>query len=381
MRTCRSLCSMRSLFCAVCDCWQGPRSIPEIESADEPEAILASPDAISEALAHAVPSYEHMPSSTTLSGPNGTNANDCIVEATMTPSTSAGRPLSATSKPPSLSPWGLLRSMFLPAEAITSDAQSSAAVAMEESVAGGAEPDETTDVRLLLSTLQRENLETLSLVREREGVWDYDNKEKEAMLFTIAETTRAVLSSAVRIFDVQDAADARPGVKGNGYRSLLTVLVSCVAKLRNRIGRIRAEQNVMFRIQNRNLASLSEYTSIYVALSQLLGFAEQIANKAADGELICSWTDGDWRADVKKVDASVFYSKHFGFAYASRLRALLCLIISSMASASDAYDPNASKLAMLFAIPTATLSNRISGERRSHALTKLWQGADIDFYK
>jgi hypothetical protein len=270
--------------------------------------------------------------------------------------------------------------MLSPAQASTSDAHSNAAVATDIVVAS-VEPDPTTDVRLLLSNLQRENFETLSLVREREGVWDYENKEKEAMLFAIAETTRAVLSSVVRIFDVQDAADARPGIKGNGYRSLLSVLVSCVAKLRNRIGRIRAEQNVIFRVQNRNLTSLGEYTAIFVALSQLLGFAEQIANKAADGELICSWTDGDWRADLKKVDVSVFYSKHFGFAYSPRLRELLVLVISSMASAYDAYDPNASKLAMLLAIPTATLSNRISAERRSHSLARLWQGSDIDFYK
>ncbi|XP_007560109.1 lipase, hormone-sensitive a [Poecilia latipinna] len=171
---------------------------------------------------------------------------------------------------------------------------------------------------------------------------------------------------------------------GNGYRTLVKVLQSCLVHIIHK-GRYIASncRGAFFRAEH-NAAEMEAYCSALCQLRALLHLAQRLLHDNAHGELYSS-QDADlsdrFVQEYSSMHKACFYGRCLGFQFSPALRPFLQTIVISMVSYGETYGRQQS------GIGTAALSLLTSGkyvidpELRGAEFERITQNLDLHFWK
>ncbi|XP_054911031.1 lipase, hormone-sensitive a isoform X2 [Poeciliopsis prolifica] len=171
---------------------------------------------------------------------------------------------------------------------------------------------------------------------------------------------------------------------GNGYRTLVKVLQSCLEHIIHK-GRYIASncRGAFFRAEH-NATEIEEYCSALCQLRALLHLAQRLIHDNAHGQLYLA-QDGDlsdrFVQEYSSMHKACFYGRCLGFQYSPALRPFLQTIVISMVSYGEIYGRQQS------GIGTAALSVLTSGkyvidpELRGAEFERITQNLDLHFWK
>ncbi|XP_008421157.1 lipase, hormone-sensitive a isoform X2 [Poecilia reticulata] len=171
---------------------------------------------------------------------------------------------------------------------------------------------------------------------------------------------------------------------GNGYRTLVKVLQSCLVHIIHK-GRYIASncRGAFFRAEH-NAAEMEAYCGALCQLRALLHLAQRLIHDNAHGQLY-SPQDGDlsdrFVQEYSSMHKACFYGRCLGFQFSPALRPFLQTIVISMVSYGETYGRQQS------GIGTAALSLLTSGkyvidpELRGAEFERITQNLDLHFWK
>nr|XP_020497958.1 hormone-sensitive lipase-like isoform X2 [Labrus bergylta] len=171
---------------------------------------------------------------------------------------------------------------------------------------------------------------------------------------------------------------------GNGYRTLVKVLQSCLMHIIHKGRYIASNYNNAFFRADHNASEMEAYCNALCQLRALLHLAQRLINDNAYGQLN-SFQDGDlskrFVQEYSSMHKACFYGRCLGFQYAPALRPFLQTIVISMVSYGETYGKQQSGLG------TAALSLLTSGkyvidpELRGAEFERITQNLDMQFWK
>ncbi|XP_039978008.1 lipase, hormone-sensitive a [Xiphias gladius] len=171
---------------------------------------------------------------------------------------------------------------------------------------------------------------------------------------------------------------------GNGYRTLVKVLHSCLLHIIHKGRYIASNYNSTFFRADHNTSEMEAYCSALCQLRALLHLAQQLMNDNAAGQLY-SLQDGDlsrrFVQEYSSMHKACFYGRCLGFQFSPTLRPFLQTIVISMVSYGETYGKKQSGLGM------AALSLLTSGkyvldpELRGTEFERITQNLDLQFWK
>ncbi|KAF3707202.1 Hormone-sensitive lipase [Channa argus] len=200
----------------------------------------------------------------------------------------------------------------------------------------------------------------------------------------IQEHSRA-LEPIVSIFTaVYHNYDFDAQTPGNGYRTLVKVLQSCLLHIINKGRYIASSYNSAFFRAEHNASELEAYCHALCQLRALLYLAQKLINNNDYGHLY-SLQGGDisrrFVQEYSSMHKACFYGRCLGFQFSPALRPFLQTVVISMISYGETYGKQTSGLGM------AALSLLTSGkyimdpELRGAEFERITQNLDLQFWK
>ncbi|XP_053189914.1 lipase, hormone-sensitive a [Scomber japonicus] len=190
-----------------------------------------------------------------------------------------------------------------------------------------------------------------------------------------------VVASFTTIFHHYDFDAQTPG---NGYRTLVKVLQSCILHIIHK-GRYIASnyQNAFFRAEH-NASEMEAYCSALCQLRALIYLAKQLLNDNDYGELY-SLQDGDlsrkFVQEYSSMHKACFYGRCLGFQFSPTLRPFLQTVVISMVSYGETFGKQQSGLGMAALSLLTSGKYVIDPELRGAEFERITQNLDLQFWK
>lgn len=190
-----------------------------------------------------------------------------------------------------------------------------------------------------------------------------------------------VVASFTTIFHHYDFDAQTPG---NGYRTLVKVLESCLLHIIDKGRYILSNYNSAFFRAEHNASEMEAYCSALCQLRALLHLAQRLINDNDYGQLY-SLQDRElsrlFVQEYSSMHKACFYGRCLGFQFSPTLRPFLQTVVISMVSYGETYGKQQSGLGM------AALSLLTSGkyvmdpELRGAEFERITQNLDMQFWK
>ncbi|KAE8282501.1 Hormone-sensitive lipase [Larimichthys crocea] len=171
---------------------------------------------------------------------------------------------------------------------------------------------------------------------------------------------------------------------GNGYRTLVKVLQSCLLHIVHKGRYIASNYNSAFFRADHNASEMEAYCSALCQLRALMHLAQRLVNDNDYAQLY-SLQEGDlsrrFVQEYSSMHKACFYGRCLGFQYSPALRPFLQTVVISMVSYGETYGKQQSSLGM------AALSLLTSGkyvmdpELRGAEFERITQNLDMQFWK
>ncbi|RDD46012.1 Hormone-sensitive lipase [Trichoplax sp. H2] len=129
------------------------------------------------------------------------------------------------------------------------------------------------------------------------------------------------------------------GTKGNGYRSVLTVMQSCLVKMKTVLASVQVNmKKLLFRLA-KYLTELEDFTRVFSHLASMLQAMKQLMMLTSDGRLFHEFnnTSHDFLQQVDNLDQECFYGRVFAFQYPDSIANSLKVINLMMAAYGEAF--------------------------------------------
>lgn len=171
---------------------------------------------------------------------------------------------------------------------------------------------------------------------------------------------------------------------GNGYRTLVKVLQSCLMHIIHKGRYIASSYNNAFFRADHNASEMEAYCRALCQLRAMLHLAQQLMNDSDFGQLYMLHDEDLSRRFVQEyrsMHKACFYGRCLGFQFSPTLRPLLQTVVISMISFGETYGKQQSGLGL------ATLSLLTSGkyvidpELRGTEFERITQNLDLQFWK
>ncbi|KAK7898469.1 hypothetical protein WMY93_019322 [Mugilogobius chulae] len=190
-----------------------------------------------------------------------------------------------------------------------------------------------------------------------------------------------VVTSFTNVYHLYDFDEQTPG---NGYRTLVKVLLSCLLHIIHKARYISANLRGAFFRADHNAAEMEAYLSALCQLRALLHLANRLLNDTPCGEL-CTLQDVElsrrFVQEYSSMHKACFYGRCLGFQFSPALRPFLQTVVISMVSYGETYGKQQS------GIGKAALSLLTSGkyvmdpEMRGAEFERITQNLDLQFWK
>ncbi|XP_034017365.1 lipase, hormone-sensitive a [Thalassophryne amazonica] len=190
-----------------------------------------------------------------------------------------------------------------------------------------------------------------------------------------------VVTSLTTVYHHYDFDAETPG---NGYRSLVKVLESCLLHIIHKGRYVASNFRKAFFRADHNASEMEAYCSALCQLRALIHLAHQLMSNNASSQLCCLQEpelSHRFVQEYSSMHKACFYGRCLGFQYSPSLRPFLQTIIISMVSYGETYGKQQSGLG------TAALSLLTSGkyvidpELRGTEFERITQNLDLQFWK
>ncbi|XP_008284011.1 lipase, hormone-sensitive a [Stegastes partitus] len=190
-----------------------------------------------------------------------------------------------------------------------------------------------------------------------------------------------VVGSFTAVYHHYDFDEQTPG---NGYRTLVKVLLSCLFHIIQKARYIASNYNSAFFRAEHNATELEAYGSALCQLRALLHLAQRLINDNHHGQLYSLQDEDLSRRFVQEYSSmhkACFYGRCLGFQFSPALRPFLQTVVISMVSYGETFGKQQSGLGM------AALSLLTSGkyvmdpELRGAEFERITQNLDLQFWK
>ncbi|CAN9503549.1 unnamed protein product [Ophioblennius macclurei] len=171
---------------------------------------------------------------------------------------------------------------------------------------------------------------------------------------------------------------------GNGYRSLVKIVFSCLFHILHKARYIASNYHGAFFRAEHNALEMEAYCSALTQLRALLHLAQRIMRDNESGQLFSPHNDeltGRFVQEYSSMHKACFYGRCLGFQFSPALRPFLQTVVISMMSYGETYGKQQSGLGQ------AALSLLTSGkyvmdpELRGAEFERITQNLDLHFWK
>lgn len=242
------------------------------------------------------------------------------------------------------------------------------------------------DYRLVFSSLNEVCEETIAALCAPEEDLPYGAvAERMTTCMREIQSHGAALEPVVTNFsNVYHLYDFDEETPGNGYRTLVKVLLSCLLHIIHKGRYISSNlRNAFFRADH-NATEMEAYLSALCQLRALLYLAQRLLNDTPCGQL-CTLQDAElsrrFVQEYSSMHKACFYGRCLGFQFSPSLRPFLQTVVISMVSYGETYGKQQSGLGQ------AALSLLTSGkyvmdpEKRGSEFERITQNLDLQFWK
>ncbi|KAM3858603.1 lipase, hormone-sensitive a [Diretmus argenteus] len=205
-----------------------------------------------------------------------------------------------------------------------------------------------------------------------------------ASLRQIREHGRAlepVVASFTAVFHQYDFDAQTPG---NGYRTLVKVLQSCLLHIIHKGRYIASNCHSAFFRADHNASEMEAYCNALCQLRALLYLAQRLIKDNDHGELY-SLQDGDlarrFVQEYTSMHKACFYGRCLGFQFSPTLRPFLQTVVISMVSYGETYGKQQSGLGMAALSLLTSGKYVIDPELRGAEFERITQNLDLQFWK
>ncbi|KAF3834308.1 hypothetical protein F7725_025512 [Dissostichus mawsoni] len=195
------------------------------------------------------------------------------------------------------------------------------------------------------------------------------------------QALKPVVVSFTAVFHHYDFDAQTPG---NGYRTLVKVLLSCLLHIIHKGRYIASNYNSAFFRADHNASEMEAYSSALCQLRALLHLAQRLLNDNEYGQLY-ALQDGDLSSrfvqEYSSMHKACFYGRCLGFQFSPSLRPFLQTVVISMVSYGETFGKQQSGLGL------AALSLLTSGkyvmdpELRGAEFERITQNLNMQFWK
>uniref|UniRef100_A0A9J7WY50 Hormone-sensitive lipase n=1 Tax=Cyprinus carpio carpio TaxID=630221 RepID=A0A9J7WY50_CYPCA len=211
-----------------------------------------------------------------------------------------------------------------------------------------------------------------------------DHKNVFAALQEIQEHGRAVEPLITGFTAVYHHYDLDAQTPGNGYRTLVKVVHSCIIHILQKARYIASNCTGAFFRMDHNMAEMDAYCSALCQLRALLYLAQVLLSDNAHGQLYSQEEGGlseRFEREYISMHKACFYGRCLGFQFSPSLRPFLQTVVISMVSFGENYKKQQTGLGI------AALSFFTSGkyvvdpELRGTEFERITQNLDVQFWK
>uniref|UniRef100_A0A667ZBH5 Hormone-sensitive lipase n=1 Tax=Myripristis murdjan TaxID=586833 RepID=A0A667ZBH5_9TELE len=171
---------------------------------------------------------------------------------------------------------------------------------------------------------------------------------------------------------------------GNGYRTLVKVLLSCLLHIIHKGRYIASNCHGAFFRADHNAAEMEAYCSALCQLRALLYLAQRLINDNDYGQLY-SLQDGDlsrsFVQEYSSMHKACFYGRCLGFQFLPTLRPFLQTVVISMVSYGESYGKQQSGMGKAALSLLTSGKYVIDPELRGDEFERITQNLDLQFWK
>eukprot|EP00066_Takifugu_rubripes_P018367 XP_011607633.1 PREDICTED: hormone-sensitive lipase-like [Takifugu rubripes] len=192
---------------------------------------------------------------------------------------------------------------------------------------------------------------------------------------------KPVVAGFISVFHHYDFDAQTPG---NGYRTLVKVLQSCLFHIIHKGRYIASNCNSAFFRAEHNASEMEAYCNALCQLRALLHLAQQLLNDNVRGELYSlPHTDlsRQFVQEYSSMHKACFYGRCLGFQFSPALRPLLQTVVISMVSYGEMYGKQQPGLGMAALSLLTSAKYVIDPELRGAEFERITQNLDMHFWK
>ncbi|XP_057683870.1 lipase, hormone-sensitive a isoform X2 [Corythoichthys intestinalis] len=210
------------------------------------------------------------------------------------------------------------------------------------------------------------------------------NQRLVECLKQIQEHSRALKPTVASFTAVYHHYDFDAETPGNGYRTLIKVLHSCLLHILHKGLYIASNHKSSFFRADHNVSELEAYCSALRQLRALLYLAKRLINDNDFGQLY-SLQDLDlshrYVQEYSSLHKACFYGRCLGFQFSPSLRPFLQTIVISMISFGETYGKQQSGLGLAALSLLTSGKYVIDPELRGAEFERITQNLDLQFWK
>ncbi|XP_054620554.1 lipase, hormone-sensitive a [Dunckerocampus dactyliophorus] len=171
---------------------------------------------------------------------------------------------------------------------------------------------------------------------------------------------------------------------GNGYRSLIKVLLSCLVHIIQKARYIASNHRSTFFRADHNVSEMEAYCSALCQLRSLFYLAKRLINDNDLGQLY-SLQDRElshkFVQEYSSMHKACFYGRCLGFQFSPSLRPFLQTVVISMVSYGETYGKQQSGLGLAALSLLTSGKYVIDPELRGAEFERITQNLDMQFWK
>uniref|UniRef100_A0A8C9X6A5 Hormone-sensitive lipase n=1 Tax=Sander lucioperca TaxID=283035 RepID=A0A8C9X6A5_SANLU len=190
-----------------------------------------------------------------------------------------------------------------------------------------------------------------------------------------------VVASFTAVFHHYDFDAQTPG---NGYRTLVKVLLSCLLHIIHKGRYIASNYNGAFFRADHNVSEMEAYCNALRQLRALLHLAQRLINDNDHGELYClqdQELSNRFVQEYSSMHKACFYGRCLGFQFSPTLRPFLQTVVISMVTYGETYGKQQSGFGLAALSLLTSGKYVIDPELRGAEFERITQNLDMKFWQ
>ncbi|XP_044164248.1 LOW QUALITY PROTEIN: hormone-sensitive lipase-like [Acropora millepora] len=201
--------------------------------------------------------------------------------------------------------------------------------------------------------------------------------------FKLMTTTVHTMEEVVQV--IAKAAplyDFSVDIKGNGYRSLITIVEHSIRSVTDLAAYCQTHRDRFYFRWHHYSMEVEAFANLFCRIAELLQLAKSLINDNVPNHLFHEHFDSDLLIAAEQLDRECFYGRTLGFQFPSGMSGFLQVVCVAMASFAEGYLKHKT-----YSLSQATVSILNSGkytvnpEMRAKQVAEVTQNMKVDFCK